>query len=185
MHTTDWSYDFSSLPYWENHDVISGIYDEFNEIPETDTLCCLYSIAEVGMGKYFAFLAVLQNKKKPELLLNVPKGIFFPFFAAGNQGNLAFFKCRYYHYKAPNHWSAILLIDVVTKRFSYFNVDGYALYSYQVVERSETCFELVIDPLDKQRNERLQMLSPCIIDITALTWYPLHRLSAFPEEFLA
>lgn len=61
MKTTGWKYDFTSLPHWENREKDPLIYDEFFEIPQSDILCCLYSITEVSMLNYQGFLAILRN----------------------------------------------------------------------------------------------------------------------------
>ena len=47
------------------------VYDEYFEIPQSDTLCCIYSIAEVSMCNYLGFLAILKNKEKPLLQVKI------------------------------------------------------------------------------------------------------------------
>ena len=64
MKTTDWNYDFHSLPHWDNREKLHYVCDEYYEIPQSDTLCCLYSICEAGMLDYLGFLAILKNKKR-------------------------------------------------------------------------------------------------------------------------
>ena len=67
MKTTDWEYDFASLPRWDNRERIPYVYDEYYALPQSDTLCCLYSICEASMLNYLGFLAILKNKENPEL----------------------------------------------------------------------------------------------------------------------
>ena len=55
MRTTDWNYDFSSLPCWKEREKLRDIYDEFYEVPQSDLLFCLYSIAERRMLDYRGF----------------------------------------------------------------------------------------------------------------------------------
>ena len=67
----DWNFDFSSLPRWDVRDRIPFVYDRFYPLSECDALCCIYSIAEVRMGCYQGFLAILKNKEKPELYVHL------------------------------------------------------------------------------------------------------------------
>ena len=69
--TTDWKFDFSTLPHWEDRYSMPYIYDKFLDIPQSNTLCCIYSIAEVTMCNYVGFLAIIKNKEKPSIFLNI------------------------------------------------------------------------------------------------------------------
>ncbi len=44
--TTDWQIDFSTLPRWNNRNIVPFVYEKFHHLPKSDTLCCIYSIAE-------------------------------------------------------------------------------------------------------------------------------------------
>ena len=65
MRTTDWKFDFASLPRWDNRERIGFVYDEFYEIPEKDMLVCIYSVAEVSMLNYQGFSLFRRMAKKP------------------------------------------------------------------------------------------------------------------------
>lgn len=90
MRTTDWKFDFSSLPYWNNRETLWDAYDEFYEIASSNLLCCLYSIAEVRMLDYRGFLAILRNKNDPELILNISEYTFTQTFFTDKEEKLIF-----------------------------------------------------------------------------------------------
>lgn len=77
MNTTDWKYDFASLPRWDTREKFPFVDDEFFELPQSNTLCCLYSIVEASMLNYVGFLAILKNKDNPELILNLAEEFVF------------------------------------------------------------------------------------------------------------
>lgn len=119
MRTTDWNYDFSSLPCWKEREKLRDIYDEFYEVPQSDLLFCLYSIAERRMLDYRGFLAILENKKKPELVLDISEYTFSQTFFSNEEGNLIFLQPCVYIRNQNRTAYPILILDVVKKRFSY------------------------------------------------------------------
>lgn len=119
MRTTDWNYDFSSLPCWNNRDKLWDAYDEFYEIPDRDLLCCLYSIAERRMLDYRGFLAIFRNKEKPELVLAISDYTFSKTFFVNKEGNLIFLQPCVYIQKLDRAVYPIVVLNIEKKCFSY------------------------------------------------------------------
>ena len=115
MRTTDWNFNFSSLPRWDNRERLHYVYDEFYEIPEKDMLVCIYSVAEVSMMNYQGFLAILRNKEKPELVLNIADFSFYVDFYYG-QGDE--FYVLQPALQLPEKNRPVLILDMPNNRFS-------------------------------------------------------------------
>ncbi len=119
MRTTDWKFDFSSLPYWNNRETLWDAYDEFYEIASSNLLCCLYSIAEVRMLDYRGFLAILRNKNDPELILNISEYTFTQTFFTDKEEKLIFLQFCLHNQKTDRTVYPILILDIGRNRFSY------------------------------------------------------------------
>ena len=105
MQTTDWSFDFASLPRWDNREKWFYTYDAFYEVPGKDMLCCIYSVAEVSMLNYEGFLAILRNKEKPELVLNPADICFCVNFSQSADGRFLFLQPSFYFRERGFHRS--------------------------------------------------------------------------------
>ena len=181
MKTTDWKYDFSSLPRWNIRNTIPFVYDEFFEIPQSDMLCCIYSVAEVSMCNYLGELAILKNKDKPELLLNITEGIsFYPNFSVSSDGNLIFLQPCIYYQQNSSVKIPILIIDLSQNTFSYLVTDN-ANPSYRIVELKPNVFGIEADDHQKNADKSLRSLSRKKIRINRLKWYDISMLNALPE----
>lgn len=181
MKTTDWKFDFSSLPHWDNRNSIPYVYDEFFDIPQSDTLCCIYSIAEVSMSNYLGFLAIIKNKEKPELFLNITEGInFCPNISVNPDGNLIFLQASIYNKDTHAIKRPILIIDISKQVFSYVSTDNYNP-CYEVVELKKNVFRIKADADQKKSDKRLNELCKKKIRINRLTWHDLSELSSLPE----
>lgn len=179
MRTTDWNYNFSSLPRWDNRERIPYIYDKFYEIPQKDVLCCIYSIAEAGMMDYIGFLAILKEKENPSLLLNIAEGYnFCDNFSVSADGNFIFLQPSIYD-KEYGVSRPILIIDLNGNRFSYVLTGNYST-TYQVKQKSERVFVVEADVSQKD-NERLQALHGKEIRIDELKWYSMKKIQSLPE----
>ena len=179
--TTDWKYDFESLPYWDNHDKFPWVYDEFFEIPQTDTLCCIYSITEVRMMSYLGFLAILQNKENPKVVLNVSDNMnFCDNFSASSDGKLIFLQPSMYDGKTKQVKRPILILDTEKKKFAYVETNQWNP-EYKVIEVAENVFRVEPDPVQAKSDECLQALSEKEICIDSLKWYPWSKLKQLPK----
>lgn len=147
MRSTDWNYDFSSLPCWDNRKN-GWVYDAFYEIPQTDVLCCLYSITEVRMLDERGFLAILKNKKKPELVLNVtPQMVdgkvdgynFHTLFFVSNNGQLIFLQPGIYNQKTHREALPLLILDISHNRFAYTMASNLQIIK-KITQKSNTVF---------------------------------------------
>lgn len=147
MRSTDWNYDFSSLPFWNNREN-NCVRDAFYEIPQTDALCCLYSITEVRMSDERGFLAVLRNKKNPELVLNIAPQIVdgkvdgynfhTPFFVSNN-GQLIFLQPGMYNQKEGRGARPLLILDITRNRFAYTMASNLQIIK-KITQKSDTVF---------------------------------------------
>lgn len=168
MQTCDWKFDFSSLPRWENRDLIPFVHDEFVEIAQSDALCAVYSVAEGRMMDWWGFLAILKNKENPALLLNVTDVLFREWIFVNKGGNLIFLQ--------TNVQNSVLIVDVERELFARFDVrDRESKRPYRkIVEERGNVFRL--DPDGKRR----PLFGERKIRVNRLKW---HAFSEFGEVF--
>jgi len=182
MRTSDWKYDYSSLPHWENRNSIPFIYDEFYELPKSNKLCCIYSIAEVSMCNYEGFLAILSNKNDPSLLLNVPKGInFCDNFSASDDERFIFLQpsmCEIFLSKSITE-RPILVIDLKNNKFSYISTGNFNP-CYKIKQESEFVFYVEADEFQKN-DKKLKELCETKINVKKLKWYDLDQIHSLPK----
>lgn len=184
MKTTDWTFDFSSLPGWDIRQTIPYVYDEFFEIPQSDMVCCIYSIAEVTMGHYLGHLAILKNKEDPQLVLNITKEYTFGTNCSVNKtGDLIFLQPNIYNHHTHTTKRPILIIDIQNNRFSYLKTDNINP-CYTVVEINDRVFKIEADAYQKKHDKRLRALSRKKIRLHRLKWYDVTQLDALAEWIL-
>lgn len=180
MKTTDWKFAFSSLPHWDARDKIPYVYDNFWEIPQHDTLCCIYSIAEVGMCNYVGFLAILRNKEKPELILNIAEGMnFCNQISASTNGSFVFLMPSIYDPSSNTQKSPILILDIAKNAFAYVDTDNRNP-CYSIVEINDHVFTVNAAPHQKN-DPHLIKLSQKEIDTDRLRWFGFAELHTLPE----
>lgn len=181
MKTTDWKFDFSSLPRWDNRSRIPYVYDRFFEIPQSDTLCCVYAIAEVSMCNYEGFLAILRHKENPELVLNIAEGFqFCDNISVSADGNLIFLRPSIYYRDTNTLKRPILIIDLGKYAFSYFATDDLNP-CYKVAEINKNVFKIEADERQRKSGKRLNVLSGKTVRINRLKWHGLSELPSLPE----
>lgn len=180
--TTDWKFDFSSLPKWDVRERIPFVYDKFYHLSQSDTLCCIYSIAEVRMGWHQGFLAILKNKEKPELVLNINKKMSFSDnFSASKNGNLVFLLSHFADKTAGGIGSMILIIDIVSEKFSYLRINNYNP-CYKIVELGDGVFGIESDEMQRITDKRLDGFSKTIIDLSCLDWLDFNEIDVLYER---
>lgn len=180
MRTTDWKFDFSSLPHWDNRNSFSFVYDEFYEIPQSDTLCCIYSIVEASMCNYVGFLAILKTKENPQLYLNIAEEfVFCTNFSASKNGDLIFLQPSIYDQETNRIKRPILIIDVCKNVFSYIYTDNYNP-GYEIIEINKTTFKVKADEVQKKNNKYLRKLERIKIRTRLLKWRDLEKLNSLP-----
>lgn len=174
MNTTDWQFDFSSLPYWDNRNSLD-CEDAFYALPKTDTLCCIYSIAEVPMGDCKGFLAILRGKNDPILLTNPTyKMNFSKNFSASTDESLIFLQpCLYC--ERHGRVRPILVIDLKKNRFAYIRTKN-TNPCYKIIPLSDHVF--TVEAYSSQRNDkRLMSLHGRKIRTKWLRWHDLSKLN--------
>ena len=184
MKTTDWEYDFASLPRWDNRERIPYVYDEYYALPQSDTLCCLYSICEASMLNYLGFLAILKNKENPELVLNIAEA--FPFcvnFSASDDGNLLFLQPSIYDRDRNRCARPVLILDIQKNRFSYIKTANYCP-EYKVVQKKANVFVIEADAYQRKHIKQLAALHGKKIRTRWLRWYAMNKLPALPQMIL-
>ena len=181
MRTTDWNYDFSALPRWDNRERIPYIYDEYFEIPQSDTLCCLYSICEVGMLNYQGFLAILKNKADPKLVLNLTEGFNFCVnFSASDDGNLLFLQPSVYLPAKGRSVCPVLLVDIQNNRFAFLKTANYCT-AYRVIQKKPHLFVIETDEQSRKCIPQLAALHGKKIRTRWLKWYTIDALPKLPK----
>lgn len=122
--TTDWSYDFQSLPKWDLH-TWAYTFDLFVELPKADTLFCIYSVVEGSMMNYSGRLAILQNKQKPKLSILSSDGIYFqPIILADYEENLVFMIAKLSSEDRTKYKEPIIFFDASNETFAFFETEG-------------------------------------------------------------
>ena len=183
MNTTDWKYDFTALPRWGDRQKPHFDRDEFFEIPQSDTLCCLYSIREASMLDYLGFLAILKKKDNPELILNLTEFAFCVNFSASDDGNLIFLQPSIYDRPTNRCLRPVLILDIPNNRFSYIKTANYCP-SYRVVQKKATVFEVEADARQMKGIRQLAALHGRKIRMRWLRWYAMERLPELPKMVL-
>ena len=186
MRITDWKYDFTSLPGWDHREKYPGLwdYDAFYEIPQRDTLCCLYSIREVSMLNEQGFLAILRNKANPELVLNVSEGFSFCVqFSASPDGNFVFLQPSIYDCAANRCLRPILILDLQRDQFAYVRTANYCP-AYQVIQKKANVFIIEADARQRKAIPQLASLHGKKIRTRWLRWYAMDRLPELPQMIL-
>ncbi|MBQ4117025.1 MAG: hypothetical protein IJD37_06575 [Clostridia bacterium] len=167
---TDWRFDFESLPYWDNRKTIFGVFDDFHYIPQSDTLCCIYSIAEVSMCRYMGFLAILKNKEKPELILNIAhKMNFYRNFFVSQKGNIIFLQPFIYNKKTKKSSCPIMIIDIENRKFAYYDAEDYGV-CHKISEISDQIFSIESDESSYKTIRKTE------IDLSCLDWFDFSKL---------
>lgn len=180
MNTTEWEFDFSSLPNWDNRETM-WVYDEYFELPQSDTLCCIYSICEVTMLNDLGFLAILRNKEAPELIVNVAKGCNFSInFSASDDGTILFLQPHIYDRSRNRSHRPILILDIENNRFSYLKTDNLCP-AYRVIQKKENVFVIEADARQRKGNKHLAALHGKKIRIRWLRWYAMDKLPELPQ----
>lgn len=180
MKTTDWKFDFGSLPRWENHS-LPYTYDEFYEIPQADALVCIYAIREVSMLNYLGFLAILKNKQNPRLVLNITDTMQFTGnFSVNGDGDRIFLQASMYRKETNTVTRPILIIDVKKSLFSFFKTENTNT-CYRVVELRENVFGIDGDARQMKYDKRLKELSGQTIRADSLQWYDFAGIGSLPE----
>ena len=180
MRATDWSFDFASLPRWENRERIPFVYDEFFEVPGKDMLCCIYSVAEVSMLDYLGFLAILRNKEKPELVLNVADYPFCVNFSQSEDGRFLFLQPSVYSKETGHIRRPVLILDMEKGRFTFVRTKNYCPI-YQVVEKKPNVFVIEADEIQRKGIPALAALHGKVIRTKWKKWYPMEQLNKLPQ----
>lgn len=180
MKSTDWKFDFSALPHWDNRDKIPYIYDEFLELSQKNMLCCIYSIAEVTMCNYLGFLAILKNKENPSLFLNITNFSFTGNISASSDESLIFLQPDIYYRKTNVCKRPILIIDSERNVFSYIDTDNINS-GYSIADINKNTFKISADRYQKKHDKRLNTLSKKKIQTDQLKWHELAKLNSLPE----
>ena len=184
MKTTDWKYDFASLPRWDNRESNPWVYDAFFEIPQSDTLCCLYSIQEVRMGDDRGFLAILRNKENPKLMVNITGGFnFCDNFSASDDGNLIFLQPSLYDERTNRLVRPVLILDIQNNRFSYMKTANYCTL-YKVVQKKADVFVVEADEHQRKGIPQLAALHGKKIRTRWLRWHEMDKLPTLPQMIL-
>lgn len=176
MLTTDWEFDFSLLPHWDNRKKIPYVYDEYYEVVSSDILCCIYSIAEVKMDDYLGFLAILKGKENPTVLLNVSKDFCFcNRFDSSKDGRFVFLQPSIYN---DSLYRPILIIDILNNVFSFVETDNINP-SYKIVELDKHTFKIEANE-GQELDWRLSRLCKKTIQTDCLQWIHLGKISSLP-----
>ena len=179
MESTDWKFDFSSLPLWDLREKFWDVHDRFFELPQSDTLCCIYSIYEVTMCNNLGRMAILQNEQNPQLVAQCS----YPFrvnFSAGDDGNVIFLSLQMYDRVTNRSKYPILILDLPNRRFSYMMTQS-SCPGFKVVQIKPRLFKIEADERARRNDKALQALHGKKIHLTWRRWYDFRKLNTFHE----
>ena len=180
MRTTDWKYDFSSLPDWSRYRN-GWTFDEFYHAPQNDLLCCIYCINEVSPCNCVGLLAILKNQNDPRLVLNVTNFFFTLNFSASNDGKLLFLQPELYDRNANKPKCPVLLLDVERNAFAYVETENVNP-CYTVVEKGDGVFRVEADASQRSDwDKRLAALCRTEIRPNDLHWHNMKKLPSLPK----
>lgn len=179
-----WDFDFASLKYWDNHGRIPYLTDDFFQNETSDVVCVIYSIAEVTMCNYLGFLAILRNKKNPELVLNVTNFLFpQQEVTFSSDGNLIFLKGRIFFREKNAIEYPLIVINVKNNCFAYIKRDNHNI-SYRIEEQNASTFTIEADEFHKRPDKLFNIFSSKKIKLKKLTWHGIEELKNLPEMLL-
>ena len=177
MKLDNWEYDFGSLPHWDDRNSYPHMYyDLLYENPRLDMAFVVYSIIEYRMGAYVGFLAILKNRKSPELVLQTREGVF------GNSeivfsmdGKLAFAKSSLW----DDGWP-LFIFDLLSRNFACFRTTSDN-NGFTVRETARNEFTIIADKWQLKNNSSglLEKLDGTRIEIDALKWMPFGDIDSF------
>ncbi len=177
-----WEYDFTSLPHWDIRNEYHFAYDSLYENPSSDTAVLLYSIVECRMLCYAGFLAIVRNKKKPELMLRVEEITFWDSRVVFSADGALVFAKPYLWISAGRRLSVwlVFIFDVSTERFACFRILANDI-DFTVKERERNVFIIVADEQHmKQDASGLPgKLNGTKIELDALEWMPWSEINSF------
>lgn len=176
--STDWIYNFESLPKWYLHSQ-NYIYDFFIESKKSNTLFCVYSVNEARMMYYIGWLAIFKNKENPQLVITTKDNIFFsPISYFDDDGDFLFL-VYLTNYQGKEHKEPVVVFDISKERFALFETSGIGGFR-EIFKKSEDVFE--IEHKGFTINRKL-IEEPEIkeIHIGDLQWYPINRLNDLEE----
>ena len=157
--TTDWKYDFFTLPQWKNRSEIPYVYDAFLSFEKADLLFCVTSVVEVSMMNYRGFLSILENKASPRVVFTSRQGRFGPnLYGSAGEEYLCF------EAFCAGRGSVMLLYSVSRKAFAVLERPSGSLAGARFSEDEETVTLVEGDG------------SSLPICIGSLAWLPLERL---------
>jgi hypothetical protein len=175
MSFTDWQFDFSSLPDWNLRERFRDAHDRFFELPQSDTLVCIYSIYEVTMCNNLGSLAILKNKQDPQLIAHCSH----PFrvnFSSSDDGNLIFLSLQVYDRATNRSKYPILILDIPNRRFSYM-IPHCSNSSFKVLQIKPRSFVIDAEPRQLKHDKKLQKLHGKKIHLSFRRWYDFSRLN--------
>jgi hypothetical protein len=163
--STDWKFDFTTLPHWKTRLKIPYLYDLFLPFEKAELLFCVHSVAEVTMMNYRGFFTILENKESPRVVFTSRKGIFGPNLYADDQEKHLCFEAY-----CEGKGSVMLLYSINRKAF--------AILKRNSGNPAGACFskdgKTVI--LVEQNRPPLQFA------MDTLLWLPVERLEKVLEE---
>ena len=171
----EWNFNFESLPYWDNRNTHWNARDMLYENEQMDMAFVVYSIIETRMCFYEGFLAVLKNKQKPELLLNVTTGTFTERKVVfSSDGKFAFMQSALWDKGWP-----VFVFDLSTQQFACFKTVTTNL-SFSV-EEIDNSFIITADKwqMEHDSNSGLRALDGTEIETNKLKWFPFEEINSF------
>ena len=129
-----WNYPFETLEAWSLRDD-PWCEDEAVEAYLADALFLVYKIAEVGMGKYYGFAAVLFDHEHPTLCLDSESPIVL-----GRQNKPEVTPDGRYAFAC--FYSGVLLIDLMKKKYTGFKLDHYSDLVRYTMQPSRNTFSI-------------------------------------------
>jgi len=184
MNINGWEYPYETLQNWNlqrrDYSCIDGEADKLFENKQLDMAVIIHSIAEETMCYYAGFLVILEDKKKPEIVLQ-PKHSFQQHdIIFSSDGRLAFAVFGIWTEGWP-----IFIFDLVSQKFSHFmaRTNNNTFY---VKEVNANEFRILTDEWQMANNsdDSLKKLYGTEIKISRLEWRPFNEIDSYCEMLI-
>ncbi|MDV3426515.1 MAG: hypothetical protein LIR50_04920 [Bacillota bacterium] len=181
MEIQGWNIDIDSLP-GPNREEWPWMQDKLFENKQGDTACLIYSIAEVRMCWYAGRLAILQNKSKPEVILN-PEKVFVnglnDMVQYSTDGKYIYIKIMAYLSKGNKLEIPICIINLNERVFSFIGIINGCHYTIddlggEKIKLKDNYFDQSFEPKDGK-----------IINLLNLEWFNILEIDRFIDIYYA
>ena len=161
-------------------------FDQLFESDDKTIACLLYTVFEYRSDFRAGLLAVFENKKNPELLLN-PDNTWFEFNGFntvffGKSNKIIFLRKICYNNRLANPDIPFCIIDLEKMLFTFHEFDFTSMY-YSIEERISSIYEIVLIHDDLLKKSGRKSRNGEKIDLYNCKWFSLNEINNFCQIY--